>query len=343
MELLDRYLQAVKKHLPLSRQNDIIAELRANLESQLEDKEAEAGRPLTDKEAEEWLKQLGPPLIVAARYQPQRYLIGPGLFPVCWYVMKIVFFWCLIIYAFVSLLEIAAVTPPSGTTVAAALIRAPGVLLTTFAWVTLVFVAIEYFVTRNPEKCPAFAGFAPSWSPASLPPLEKEGPKGKTGSFAQAVAEAIFAFLALIWLLLVPENPYLLLGPGAAYLKSWPYQLGHVWTTFYWWIVALTVMQLIWQCVDLARGSWREHSVVRHLVTKGFGLIPMGIVLFAPSHAYFTLKNPAAALPASVPALQSLNNGVHQVFGVIAAIVVLQFLWDAGQACVRAYRAHKAA
>ena len=31
MELLDRYLQAVKKHLPLQRQDDILAELRANL------------------------------------------------------------------------------------------------------------------------------------------------------------------------------------------------------------------------------------------------------------------------------------------------------------------------
>jgi len=82
MELLDRYLQAVKKHLPWQRQDDIIAELKANLESQLEDKEGELGRPLTQGEAEDWLKQLGPPIQVAARYQPQRYLIGPAIFPI---------------------------------------------------------------------------------------------------------------------------------------------------------------------------------------------------------------------------------------------------------------------
>ena len=46
MELLDRYLQAVKKYLPARRQDDIIAELRANMESQIEDKESELGRPL---------------------------------------------------------------------------------------------------------------------------------------------------------------------------------------------------------------------------------------------------------------------------------------------------------
>jgi len=61
MELLDRYLQAVKKFLPSRRQDDIIAELRANMESQLEDKEAELARPLTATEAGDWLKQMGAP------------------------------------------------------------------------------------------------------------------------------------------------------------------------------------------------------------------------------------------------------------------------------------------
>ncbi len=49
MELLNRYLEAVKKHLPWQRQDDIIAELRANLESQLEEKEDGLGRPLDDR------------------------------------------------------------------------------------------------------------------------------------------------------------------------------------------------------------------------------------------------------------------------------------------------------
>src|SRR5579863_8750966 len=93
MELLDRYLQAVKKHLPLRRQDDIIAELRANMESQLEDKESELGRPLTTGELEDWLKKMGSPIMVAARYQPQKYLIGPAIFPVYWYILRMVILW----------------------------------------------------------------------------------------------------------------------------------------------------------------------------------------------------------------------------------------------------------
>ena len=96
MELLDRYLQAVKKHLPWQRQDDIIAELRANLEAQLEDKEAALGRPLTMGEAEDWLRQIGPPMRVAARYQPQKYLIGPAVFPTYLFVLRLACFWATI-------------------------------------------------------------------------------------------------------------------------------------------------------------------------------------------------------------------------------------------------------
>ena len=89
MELLDQYLEAVRKHLPWQGQDDILAELRANLEAQLDDKEAELGRKLTNEEAQEWLERLGPPIQMAARYQRQQYLIGPAVFPIYWYVLRL--------------------------------------------------------------------------------------------------------------------------------------------------------------------------------------------------------------------------------------------------------------
>ena len=101
-------LQAVKRHLPWERQDDIIAELRANLEAQLEDKEAELGRPLTKEEAEQWLKQMGAPIQVAARYQRQQYLIGPALFPTYSYVLKLALFWLTAIYVIARVVTVAA-------------------------------------------------------------------------------------------------------------------------------------------------------------------------------------------------------------------------------------------
>src|SRR5215469_14102656 len=71
MELLERYLQAVGKHLPAQNRADTLAELRANLLAEIEEREESAGRPLTDAEAASVLEAHGMPVIVASRYLPQ--------------------------------------------------------------------------------------------------------------------------------------------------------------------------------------------------------------------------------------------------------------------------------
>jgi len=208
MELLDRYLESVRKHLPWQRQDDIVAELRANLESQLDEKEEALGRPLTQAEAEAWIKQLGAPIQVAAGYQPQQYLIGPHVFPTYRYVLKLACSWAMIIYSIVAVVQVFATQNPSGTTLLDALLHLPFVLMTTAAWVTLIFAAIEYAVAQGHLRLPALCAPSPGWTPGSLPPLGQDAVTGKKPrSFAQAVAEVVFGILFLGWLLLVPKHP----------------------------------------------------------------------------------------------------------------------------------------
>ena len=90
MELLDRYLQAVRFWLPRKQQDDIIAELGDDLRSQIEERESSLGRQLNEDELVALLKQAGHPLWVAGRYQKQQALIGPVLFPLYSFVLKIV-------------------------------------------------------------------------------------------------------------------------------------------------------------------------------------------------------------------------------------------------------------
>ena len=89
MELLDRYLHAVKFWLPRQQQDDIIAEISEDLRSQIEDREAELGRKLDDNEVAALLRKRGRPLLVANGYLPQHSLIGPVLFPIYTLVLKI--------------------------------------------------------------------------------------------------------------------------------------------------------------------------------------------------------------------------------------------------------------
>jgi hypothetical protein len=96
MELLDRYLHAVEFWLPKRQRGDIVAELSEDLRSQIEEKEAELGRKLDETEVESILKRCGSPLMVALRYRPQQYLIGPTLFPLYRFVLTILLLGCIV-------------------------------------------------------------------------------------------------------------------------------------------------------------------------------------------------------------------------------------------------------
>jgi hypothetical protein len=88
-ELLDRYLLAVKRELTGKDRDDITAEIESYLFDILEERFPKE-KEITNKQMEEVLKEMGSPRKVAAQYSPQRYLIGPRLFPVYFLILKIV-------------------------------------------------------------------------------------------------------------------------------------------------------------------------------------------------------------------------------------------------------------
>lgn len=88
MDLIDDYLKSVRGLLPKQERDDIIAELSANVASQVEERREQLGRPLGEDDEREILARLGSPLDVAERYATGqgrlsfgREWIGPVLFP----------------------------------------------------------------------------------------------------------------------------------------------------------------------------------------------------------------------------------------------------------------------
>ena len=91
MNLIDRYVTEVGKHLPLVKgRKDIEKELRSTLEDMLEDRAQKAGRASDETMEIELLKEYGSPQKVATTYNPQPYLIGPRMYPIFLMVLKIV-------------------------------------------------------------------------------------------------------------------------------------------------------------------------------------------------------------------------------------------------------------
>ena len=341
MELLDRYLHAVKKHLPWKRQDDIIAELRANLEAQLEEREAELGRPLNPAEAEQWVRSLGAPIQMAAKYQPQQYLIGPAFFPFYLFVMKLALGWCAVIYVIVNAIQIAL--KPSLDAAAQAIAHLPFALISAAAWITMIFAVLEYLAMRRPEMLPAAVSQKIGWDPSSLPPAvelrTEDGQKPRT--LVQAVAEAVFLSIVVLWLLALPNHPFLLMGPGVVVLDKSPFALPSVWWSFYWWVVALTIVQIGWKITSLARDRWQYKSQVEQLVVKALGIVPVAVMATAP--VLVILKDPLKDAAQYGAQLDQINLWTHRGFLIVLIITVLQLAGDLLRFGMDAYRRHQAA
>jgi len=300
MELIERYLQAVKFALPEKQRDDIIKELRDNILSQVEEKEAELGHPLSEGEQEELLKKLGSPTHLASRYRKQQYMIGATMFPIYWKVLK-----AALGLAFLVLVAASIATAAAGKTLMESLgvlFRYPSVALMTFAWITLVFSALEFFGAKLRLK--------DSWDPRKLPPLVKHSPrKSRFELIAQLLVQTIFG----IWWLAGLHYQYLIFGPGIAFLH-----FGPVWQTIYPLFVVMVLVDVTLTAAMLVWPQWTQGKSVSRLLMSALGLVVLYFLINAPDLFM--------AADANAPQLQSLakgiNYGVHLGL-VIAAIVTV--------------------
>ena len=69
MDLLERYLQAVRLFVPRRQHDDIVAEVSTNLVTRMEDLKKELGRPLSDEERVDVVRRNGHPVVVAGQYR----------------------------------------------------------------------------------------------------------------------------------------------------------------------------------------------------------------------------------------------------------------------------------
>ncbi|HLZ73502.1 HAAS signaling domain-containing protein [Phenylobacterium sp.] len=89
MDLVNEYLRAVAALLPRAQRDDIIAELRDTILTRIEEREADLGRPLTDDEVEAVLREVGHPVVIAARYaEGPQHVVGPTLYPYWLFAVK---------------------------------------------------------------------------------------------------------------------------------------------------------------------------------------------------------------------------------------------------------------
>jgi hypothetical protein len=309
MELLERYLQAVGKHLPAKGREDMLAELRANLLAEIEEREETAGRPLNEDEIAAVLEAHGMPVVVAARYLPQRSLIGPAMFPFYWYTLKKSFPLVVLAYAAVQGARILIEGKPLSI-IPEAIWHFWSVALTFWAITTIGFASFEYLQQNYGAKA------QPKWSVRDLPKLE---PEEKRPSLVNGVADLVVSILMVAWMLAVPAHPYLIIGPGVHLAQQSPFSLTPEWRSFYWPIIGLLVamwpLKIMMMMPRFARIR-QSLDVAVHIL----GILVVLVIVLARS--YFV---PAGALTVeNMKTLAGINTGINLGFKVVLLIMLLK-------------------
>jgi ABC-type multidrug transport system fused ATPase/permease subunit len=316
MQIVDRYLESVKKCLPSAQANDIIRELSENIYAQIEDNESELKRSLTEAEVEAILKQHGHPLVVASRYRQEqrnfsfgRQIIGPALFPFYMRVLKfnLGLTSVILIVIFAALF---AVGQPIGHFLQVFFFQ----LMIQFAIVTLIFWLMDRHFTRFPDR----------WDPRKPygvhhPALttREDGPRI---SRLTSASHLIALLIALFWLHLVQHSQFAFFGPAAAFLSLSP-----IWTQLYLPINGLIFLGIAGAAITLVRPDWvRLHWLIRVLVSVGNLIVALFFLRRGDSIVIVHLGQ----APDAARVAQIVNQTIHYCIWFAVATVIIQLVKD---------------
>jgi hypothetical protein len=286
MDLVERYLQQVRRFLPARDQDDIVNELRDDILSEVADQEAHLGRPVTETEMVNLLKHRGHPFLLAQQYRPKQYLlIGPGMLPFYWQTLK-----ASLALAFLVIVIVTAVSAVQGAPPHELWNRLSGfftVAIYIFAWVTGLFAVLDVVQGRM--------NLQQGWDPRKLPALAKRPhpvPRGLE-VFTELISTGVF----LIWWLAVPHYPWVMLGPAANVIMFTP-----AWHHLYWLITAPLIISFGMQVIALVRPEWRWVGRSRRFVAAALTIVALLLLLGAGDLVMAT-----GTVPIEARALAMLN------------------------------------
>jgi hypothetical protein len=313
MNLIDKYIAEVGKHLPRKNRADIEAEIRSTLEDMLEERK-QATDEAEDKTVIELLKEYGAPRDVAASYTGPRYLIGPRVYPTFELVTKIVVAVLLAVTLVglgISLSRSSLAGPEFLKTVGEGALNLLGGLITAFGNIVLVFAILERVLPAKEFE------EEEEWNPAEL---AKE-PDPDRVKFGEQIFETFFLVLFLIIFNLYPE----IIGIGFFNDNDWVFIspiLTDAFFSYLPWLNILILLQLVFNVYLLRQGVWNITTRIMNILLE-LGSIALAIVMLrGPDLASLTSGQLAGTpLAESAPLFVTMARLVPTIVLTIVIIV----------------------
>lgn len=259
MDLIDRYLHAVRRNLPPAKADDIVAELRDDLFSQKEAREESLDRDLSKDEVSALLKENGHPLLVASRFRKHQYLIGPEIFPFYLSVMRVVLMIVVGLMLIVSTTKAILAGADMLTIWASTMAGIFSAVLWNAALVTAIFAVVE--------RTGIAAAPLVNWIPDELPKVVDKQ-KGPWESAFEVAASVAF----LLWWTGVIHLPFTTVDADFR-LEPSP-----IFTELFWPILILSIVRLVYTLIQWLRPNWKTLGGVLNIGTAVAGLVLLAIV-----------------------------------------------------------------
>ncbi len=259
MNMIDKYVAEVGKHLPRRNRADIEAEIRSTLEDMLEERKQAEGAA-DDEAIIKLLKEYGAPREVAESYTGPRYLIGPRVYPIFELVTKIVVA-VLSAIALVGLGLSLARTSSTGLellkTFGESGLGLLGGLITAFGHIVLVFAILERVLPAKEFE------EEEEWNPAEL----AREPDPDRVKFGEQIFEMFFLVLFLIIFNLYPG----IIGIGFFNDNEWVFIspiLTEAFFSYLPWINLLILLQLGFNVYLLRQGFWNTTTRILNILLE---------------------------------------------------------------------------
>lgn len=313
MNLIDKYVTEVGKHLPKSQRADIQAEIRSTLQDMLEERHPGSG-PADEAQAIELLKEYGEPRKVAESYIGPRFLIGPRIYPLFELVTKIVLSVVIgiavvglgIRLAGSSLVGIEFLTQLSDSALGLL-----GSLVAVFGNIVIVFAILERVLPASEFE------ESGEWDPGKL---ASEPDPDQVSLFEQIVG--ILFLVLFLFLFNVYSDVFrfeFLSGSERVFI---PFRLSDAFFTYLPWINVLFLLEIAMALYLIRKGVWSVTSRVANIVINLAGIGLAVAMLRGPALLDLRPENLAGtSLAEGAEALTQVGEWIPAIVLIIVIII----------------------
>ncbi len=320
--IIDRYLSVVSEILPAKMRQDTVTEIRSLIQDALDDRSKTEGREPDDKMMAEVLKQFGPPEKIVAPYLPERYLIGPRLFPIFLTVLKI----ALPIIAVLSLVGfwvgVNQVSQITGQELLTNIAKSGGNALSTvvqaFGNIVFIFAILQWVI-------PEFSSAAKEkvWDPHSLKAISQPD-RVKRG---ELITEIFFTLLGLIIFNFYLDRIGIYNNTNGVW--SFTPVLTSAFNAYIPWLNLFWILTILLNSLLLRRGLWEVGTRVLAILLGAFNIAIAASFMTHIQYLY-TFKGALGQLGAEGIVQSVLNQVLVVVFIIViitSAVKIVQMSW----------------